>query len=218
MRKIHCNESEKETVWKTILKMIDLIQTVRKEGLLYLEELAQEEKDFFLRSCLRYITETNPVPEELCEYVAIWLMTEDVSDMRRLEMAVIGDGLEQLLLQRAPDVALRRLGAWLGAGYADRVEEMIVGMNQARRKKQTESLEAEFDRLLNLSEEQLSLLLEKSDDDMLALALMGASDAVVERVEAVVSLERWKSITESYAPYPRACDVRAAQRNVLGNL
>ena len=54
-----------------------------------------------------------------------------------------------------------------------------------------------------LSEEQLS-------DGM--LDLVETSDAVTERVEAVVSPERWKSITESYAPCPHACDVCGAEK------
>lgn len=43
---------EKESVWETILKMIELIKIVRREGLLYLDNVADRENDVFLRGCI----------------------------------------------------------------------------------------------------------------------------------------------------------------------
>lgn len=218
--KIVCTEYEKETVWEIILKLVDLICTVRKEGFLCLDDTADSEKDIFLRSCLRYITEVAPSTEELREYVSIWLATADVSPIRRLEMAVIGDGLEQVLLQRTPSAALRRLGAWLGEEFADRVEKKIGAMNYMQRKERTESLEPEIDQLLTFSDEQLCAVIEQIEDDLLTLALMGASDAVVKRVRSVISAQRCERLNNrmSVLMYPRVCDVREAQRKLLRNI
>lgn len=208
-------KSEKASVWRTILKMIELIQIARREGLLYLDTIADREEDIFLRSCLRYITETDPTPRRLREYVSIWLAAADVSDVRRLEMAVIGDGLEQMILQRTPSAALRRLGAWLGAEFADRVEEKHAEMNLVSHKERNESVEPEFDQLLTLSDKRLRAVLERLDDVEVALALMGASDAVAVRLKAVTTSERWERIEKINVSYPRASDVCAVQRQLL---
>ena len=58
-------------------------------------------------------------------------------------------------------------------------------MYQVRRKELTESLEPEFDRLLDISDEQLCLAIEQFDDGMIALALMGACNKVTERLKSV---------------------------------
>ena len=70
-----CTEQEKETVWQTVLKLVGLVRITRREGLLYLEDIANTEDDIFLRSCLRYIVDANPTPRRLHEYVSIWFVT-----------------------------------------------------------------------------------------------------------------------------------------------
>lgn len=210
-----CTECEKDSVWKVLLKLVDLIRVVRREGLLYLEDIADTEDDIFFRSCLRYIVEAAPTPRRLREYVSIWFVTADVSAVRRLEMAVIADGLEQMILQRTPSAALRRLGAWLGAEFADRVEEKRAEMNLVSHKERTESVEPEFDQLLTLSDKRLRAVLERLDDVEVALALIGASDSMAVRFKAVITSERWERIEKIDVSYPRASDVCAAQRQLL---
>ena len=212
-----CTEQEKETVWQSILRLIDLIQTIRREGLLYLDDMADHEDDVFLRSCMRYITEAVPSTVELREYVSIWLATSNVSALRRLEMEIIGDGLEQMLLQATPSAALRRLGAWLGAEFTDRIEVALAAMKQVQYKSRTESLEPEFDLLLTLSDEQLYTALEQADDHFLALALIGAKNTVVERVRNIISIQRWMELERRIMilAYPRICDVCQAQNKLI---
>lgn len=48
-----------------------------------------------------------------------------------------------------------------------------------------------------------------------AVALMGASDAVAEWMQMVVTPDRWKQIIENCVDHPRACDVRTAQKHLL---
>lgn len=218
MEQIVCTEQEKEHIWAIILKLINLIKTVRKDGLLYLEEIADQEHDVFLRSCLRYILEAEPSPEELSEYVSIWITASHVSAVHKLEMAIIGDGLEQLLLQRTPSAALLRLGAWLGAEFADKIEKMRVSMNQVQRKERTEPLNPEFDQLLTLSDTQLCKVFEKfQDNHLLSLALLGATEEIIARVRTVVSAERWEQVENemNVLAYPRACDVQFAQEKLI---
>ena len=218
MEQIVYTEQEKERIWAIILKIINLIKTVRKEGLLCLEEIANQEHDVFLRSCLRYILETDPSTDELSEYVSIWIAASNVSAVHKLEMAIIGDGLEQLLLQRTPSAALLRLGAWLGTEFTDRIEKMRMSMNQVQRKARTESLKPEFDQLLTLSDKQLCKVFEQlQDDHLLSLALMGAAEETIDRVRTVVSVERWEQVENkmNVLVYPRACDVQFAQEKLI---
>ena len=213
-----CTGDEKERIWETVRKLLELGLAVRGKGLLYLEEAADREADVFFRSCLRYIAETAPTPEELREYVSIWLRISDLSNFRRLEMMVLADGLEQILKQRTPTAVLRRLGAWLGADDAGRIEEMADwGQEPWKGNRRKESLEPEFDTLLALSEESLRRLLEETGDHPLCLALMGAGDAVTERIRRAVSAARWNLLEDGMRrlAYPRACDARAAQREVV---
>ena len=208
-------EQEKETVWQTVLKLVELLRITHREGLLCLEDVANTEDDRFLRSCLRYITEANPTPRKLHEYVSIWFVTADVSAVRRLEMAVIADGLEQVIMQRTPNAAMRRLGAWLGAEFADRVEETFTATKHEQQKKREVLVEPEFDQLLTLSDIQLRAVLDRVEDVEIALAMTGASDAAAERLESAISSERWEKIQKNNIPYPRSCDVREAQRYLI---
>ena len=210
-----CTEQEKESVRQTVLKLVELVRITRREGLLYLEDAADKENDIFFRSCLRYIVDANPTPRRLHEYVSIWFVTADVSAVRRLEMAIIADGLDQVIMQRIPNAAMRRLGAWLGAEFADRVEEAIIATKQEQRKKREASVESEFDQLLTLSDIQLRVVLERVEDVEIALALMGASNAVAERLETAISSERWEKIQKNNIPYPRTCDVCEVQRRII---
>ena len=217
-----CTEEEMQTVWETVQKMVKLLQNVRREGLLCLEDAADEESDVFLRSCLRYITETDPTPEELREYVQIWLGTASVSAGRKLEMAVIGDGLEQILKHSTPIAAMRRLGAWLGTAYADRVEMTLSAWKREQhgQTKQSQSLEPTFDCLLAVSDEEFCTWLAQTDERLLALALIGASSAVVERVRLSIPVEKWTQLEQQkrIMAHPRKCDVQQAQTQILEQL
>ena len=113
--------TEKQTIWKITQKLFVLAEGVRREGLLWLDTIAETENDVFLRSCLRYISDADPTPMEFQEYCSIWMLTANVTDTRVLEMAVISDGLKQILLQKTPCIILRHLGAWLGEDYADKI-------------------------------------------------------------------------------------------------
>lgn len=109
--RIACTKDERAAALKAAKKIAALSCEVRKNGLLWLEQAAQEEQDIFLRSCLRCIADGEIDPDEFREYASIWLLTTDASEGRLLEMAVIADGLEQILRNRSPRLLWRRLGA-----------------------------------------------------------------------------------------------------------
>lgn len=222
-----CTEQEKESVWQTVLKLVELVHSTRREGLLYLEDMADTEDDIFLRSCLRYIVEANPTPRRLHEYVSIWFATADVCAARRLEMAVIADGLEQVIMQRTPNATMRRLGAWLGEGFAGKVEVQLAADErerqetlQRKREERITSLVPEFDRIADMIESQLREFLSAVDERELALALLGASGVVIRSLRGVAAPEQWERLEEQMMQltYPREGDVRFAQREMIDYL
>ena len=222
-----CTEQEKESVWQTVLKLVELVHSTRREGLLYLEDMADTADDIFLRSCLRYIVEANPTPRRLHEYVSIWFAAADVSAVRRLEMAVIADGLEQVIMQRTANAAMCRLGAWLGEEFVDRVEAQLAADERERRKtlqhkqeKRIASLVPEFDRIADMTESQLREFLSAVDERKFALALLRASRAVIRHLRGVAAPEQWERLEDQMRllDYPRECDVQFAQREMIDYL
>lgn len=227
--RLRCEKQEKQAAFETVCKLARLAQGVRKNGLLWLDEVAADEKDVFLRCCLRQITEGDGTPEAFREYAVIWLLTASAekNGARLLEMVVIADGLELMLRQAdlMPRALLRRLGAWLGADYADEIEAELTAMERrsaeqawAARMAQETSADPGFDALADLPDAALCLVLDSADAHTLVLALQGASGAVLRRVETVAPA-RWTEVKAAQMlEHPRSCDVQWAQQQLLAIL
>lgn len=99
----------------------------------------------------------------------------------------------------------------------DGIDYVWVTAGRMGRSVRVASLEPSFDRLLEFSDKQFGAWLERTETRMLALALVGASNAVVKRVEVSLSdtaraeLEEYKELMQ----YPRKCDVQFAQKQLV---
>ncbi len=221
--RITCNRDERGTAFEAAKKIVALSCEVRKNGLLWLEQAPEGEQDIFLLSCLRYIADGEIDPDEFREFTSIWLLTAEESGGRLLEMAVLADGLEQILRNRGPRLLWRRLGAWLGVEFSDKVEAAIAELEQQnleqyweKRMKETVSVHPEFDRLIDLPDEAFSNLIRTTDRALLTLALMGAGREILGRA-AELEPKRWTELKQEFGQmaYPRPGDVLEAQRQIL---
>ena len=139
-------------------------------------------------------------------------------------MGIIADGLEQVIMQRAPNAAMRRLGAWLGIEFADKVEAQLAAdereeqkIQQYKQGRRVTSLAPEFDRVADMTEYQLRKFLWAVDERKLALALFGASGGTNRSLRAAAAPERWEKLEKQMMllAYPRECDVRFAQQELI---
>ena len=219
-----CTKEEKLSLMDRIRNLLQLMKNVRREGMLWLDEIISDEKDRFLRCCLQYITEVSYDPQEFQEYAAILMFSSPTTGIRLLETAIIADGLAQILLNRTPEATLRRLGAWLGTDCADEIEMELVSMKQMEQTDKLESLFSrkqsivpDFDRLATLSNEQLSQLLDTIEPVTLAVALQGASSSVLHRLKERMTSTHWNRMVQliSSTSYPRHCDIEHAQRKII---
>ena len=220
-----CNEHEKQLLWGTIQKMMNIVINVRQEGILCLEDILETEEDVFLCSCIRYVILEYPTQNELREYTSKWILASQKGKCRLIEMAIIADGMEMLLLNKCPSTAWYSLGAWLGTDYAPKIEEKILKAQQAvaMQVKETERLVSifpEFDELCDIPKEKLTAVISKSDKVQLALALKGASKKTFEHIKRTALPNEWEKVENGMqvTKYPRAVDVYIAQKLTVENI
>ena len=218
-----CYKDDKIPVFRTVKKLVEYIKLVRRHGLLALANTMETEKDLFFKSCLRYLLEVSPEPEDFAEYGAICLTTASETGAQLLHKAVIVDGLLLLLRQTSPRTAFLRLAPWLGGDFSVEIEAELLTMDEAEKRRNRElretraaSIIPEFDALAGLSDEQL-LSLKEIDSQTFTIALMGASDAVygkMKRIFPPAQLEEQERLMDRLHPI-RACDAEHAQQRIL---
>jgi len=218
--RVSCCKEDKKPVFQTVKKLMDYIKLARRDGLLALADVMEVKEDPFLKGCLRYLLEASPELEDFAEYGAVCLSAASETGAQLLQKAVIVDGLMLLLRQTPPRAALLRLSAWLGEGFSEEVDAELYDMDEAEERRHREVRETraasvlpEFDDLAGLSDEQLQII----DQQTLAIALLGASGAVYDKVKRGLSPARWEELEQLMdGLHPiRACDAEHAQRQVL---
>lgn len=173
-----CSEEEKEACLETVRKLARLGKFIRRNGPLAVVDLAEEESDPFLRTCLFEFGElgcdddTERLARMLCGYLA----AGNYRGGAFLNAVLVVKGL--LLMPAHLDA---RPSAWgkllsvelrgfFGAEYRERVMRLIEQETKTPNTRET-SLIPEFDRFVQLDLPRRQALLQKADVRDIAIAL-----------------------------------------------
>lgn len=223
--RLACSAEEKEACLETVRKLARLCEFFRKNGLLAVYDLAEEESDPFLRTCLLEFDEAvgdDGAKERFERMSCAYLAAGNYRGGAFLNAVLVAKGLLLMLanLDVSPSVWGKRLSAELrgffGAEYRERVVKVIEQETKTPNTREV-SFIPEFDRFVQLALPQRQALMREADVRDLAIALPYVSAAAEKAVLEALTEEARKTL-EDCLPYThnlRVIDVTRAQENLL---
>ncbi|MEM1485451.1 FliG C-terminal domain-containing protein [Oscillospiraceae bacterium PP1C4] len=216
--RLQCSREDKSECMETVKKLYGLAILARKEGFLALPDAVESEGLFLKTMVDTFLDVAEPKPLEAIFFS--YLVAGDYRGKEFLKNLLIVNALLLIARQATPFDVVSGLQGWFGVEFSPTYKDEIA-VETARLHPPVpigQSVVPEFDRFAKLSKVHTIKLLSEVENNILAIALKGASDRVADRFFHLMDNKQEEEVrTAINALYNvRLKDVEEAQRYILG--
>lgn len=227
-------DEDKKEALKTMELIVEIAQTVRKNGLLFIDDKIPTYENPFLRKAMTLAVDSNP-PEAIEDLLDKYIIFGDYTSKEMLELLLIKEGTIAIVNGENPLQIKEKLAAFFGINFENETKEVYQNFVNTEINKFYQNIKAgnKFfpqeanlleEKFKNLSDGEVQILNRDTEVNDVILAINGSSAEVTQKILANMSKRNSDSIAEiivfnrNWKKYNTIEDIIAAQKRILAKI